>query len=44
MFGYLTMTVCGVVLLVLGNVVVGSVMLAGAGVWAATSGTGDDDE
>ncbi|WP_439627431.1 hypothetical protein [Gemmata sp.] len=43
MFGYLTMTVCGLVQMALGNVVTGSVFLAGAGLWAATSGTGDDE-
>ncbi len=42
MFGALIQVVCGVALIALGNVVVGSVVLAGAGLTAAMSG-GEDE-
>ncbi|WP_439628905.1 hypothetical protein [Gemmata sp.] len=43
MFGALIQVACGLVLLALGSVVTGSVVLAGAGLTAAMSGTGDDE-
>jgi hypothetical protein len=44
MFGYLTIAVCGFALLALGNVVLGCVMLAGAGLTAAMSGHDEDGD
>lgn len=44
MFGALIQAACGVALMLAGCVVVGSVVLAGAGVTAALSGTGGEDE
>jgi hypothetical protein len=42
MFGALIQVVCGVALIALGNVVVGSVILAGAGLTAVMSGSEDE--
>jgi hypothetical protein len=44
MYGALIQAVCGVVLMLTGCVVVGSVILAGAGVTVAMSGTDDDGD
>lgn len=43
MFSFLIQAVCGLALIALGNVIVGSVILAGAGLTAAMSGTSDDE-
>lgn len=44
MFGFLIQAVCGLALIATGSVVVGSVILAGAGLTAAMSRAGEDDE